>query len=229
MSQPRKGKRGPRTGRPTSEESRQLDEKVIEEALALFLEQGYDGTSMEAVASAAGISKRTLYARYSDKSALFLDALRWSMKDWIFSLPEAIEIENRSLESALLMTAEALLQQALNPTYVKLGRIAAAKADLFHSQTPYNYNMSLSPRVQAIVNILKAHRDELDENCQQDLEMTAELFVSLISGIPARLASFGTVRAVSYEQERMRLAVRLFVKGISKFPRGLGTERDTGM
>lgn len=216
MRQPTKKKRTPTSGRPTSEESRKLDEKVIEKALAIFLEHGYDGTSMEAVANAVGISKRTLYARYRDKGALFLDALRWSMKDWVFSLPPAIELDAHPLESALLMAADALLQQALHPNYVKLGRIAAAKADLFHAEKPYNYNMALSPRVQVIADILNAHRNELDEQYLHDVEVTAELFVSLISGIPARLASFGTLRTVEYEKARVVLGVKLFVSGIRK-------------
>lgn len=216
MTQSIRRKRGPRTGRPTSEESRELDAKVIEAALALFLEKGYDATSMEAIAQAADISKRTLYARYSDKSALFLAALRWSTKDWGFSLPPAIELDKEPLESALLLAAEALLQHALNPTYIKLGRIVAAKADQFRAETAYNYNMALSPRVVIIADILKAHRHELKEPHLQHLETTAELFVSLISGIPSRLASFGTIRAPAYEAQRVRLAVELFVSGIRK-------------
>lgn len=203
-------------GRPTSEESRELGEQVIRAALALFLEKGYDATSMEAIASAADISKRTLYARYNDKGTLFLEALRWSMKDWVFSLPPAIELDDEPLEAALLLAAKALLQQALDPKYVKLGRIAAAKADLFHTETAYNYNMSLSPRVRIIFDILNVHRDELKEEYLQDLETTAELFVSLISGIPSRLASFGTLRNKSHEQQRVHLAVQLFVSGIRK-------------
>lgn len=203
-------------GRPTNEESRELGEEIIKAALELFLESGYDTTSMEAIASAADISKRTLYARYTDKSMLFLEALRWSMKEWVFSLPPAIELDSEPLESALLIAAEALLQQALDPKYVRLGRIAAAQAELFHTETAYNYNMSLSPRVRIIFDILNVHRDELKEEYLLDLETTAELFVSLISGIPSRLASFGTLRSKQHEQQRVRLAVALFVSGIRK-------------
>lgn len=203
-------------GRPTQEESQELGENIIKAALELFLESGYDATSMEAIANAADISKRTLYARYTDKSTLFLEALRWSMKDWVFSLPPAIELDNESLESALQFAAEALLRQALDPKYVKLGRIVAAQAEMFHTETAYNYNMSLSPRVRIIFDILNVHRDELKEEYLEDLETTAELFVSLISGIPSRLASFGTLRSERHEQQRLGLAVALFVDGIRK-------------
>lgn len=205
-----------RTGRPTSEESRQLDQLVIREALQLFLERGYDGASMEAVAQRAGISKRTLYARYGDKSELFLDALRWSMKDWVEKQPRAIDFSKETLESALLKVAKSLLDQALHPTYIKLGRIVAAKAEAFHEEQSYNYDMARSPRIRAVLDVLNAYRDELDEACLQQPEITAELFVSLISGIPARLASFGTIRKSRYEQQRIKLAVQLFAKSLRK-------------
>lgn len=46
--------------------------RAIEEAATgLFLRHGYRGTSMDAVASAAGVSKQTVYAHFADKTALF--------------------------------------------------------------------------------------------------------------------------------------------------------------
>ena len=44
---------------------------VFEAARQLFLEQGYSGTTMEEIAAAAGLTKRTLYNNYGDKHALF--------------------------------------------------------------------------------------------------------------------------------------------------------------
>lgn len=37
----------------------------------LFLDNGFEGTSMDAIAQQAGISKRTLYSHFTNKSALF--------------------------------------------------------------------------------------------------------------------------------------------------------------
>lgn len=44
---------------------------VMEAARALFLRQGYAGTTMDEIAERAGITKRTLYNNYGDKEALF--------------------------------------------------------------------------------------------------------------------------------------------------------------
>jgi TetR/AcrR family transcriptional repressor of mexJK operon len=45
---------------------------VLEAARTLFLQQGYAGTTMDDIASLAGLTKRTLYNNYPDKEALFV-------------------------------------------------------------------------------------------------------------------------------------------------------------
>jgi len=44
---------------------------VLNAARGLFIQHGYAGVTMEEVAEAAGVAKRTLYNNYSDKAALF--------------------------------------------------------------------------------------------------------------------------------------------------------------
>ena len=44
--------------------------------MALFMESGL-AVSMDKIASTAGVSKRTLYARYPDKMALYVAVLEW--------------------------------------------------------------------------------------------------------------------------------------------------------
>src|SRR5579859_5012988 len=46
---------------------------IREAAAALFLEKGYQGTSMDDVAAAAQISKQTIYTHFASKEELFAD------------------------------------------------------------------------------------------------------------------------------------------------------------
>ncbi len=48
---------------------------ILAAAVKLFVARGYDATSMDAVASAAGVSKLTVYNHFSDKENLFLAAV----------------------------------------------------------------------------------------------------------------------------------------------------------
>jgi AcrR family transcriptional regulator len=48
-----------------------LELRLVETAAKLFTEQGYDATSIDQIASAAGIGKPTIYRRYPTKDHLF--------------------------------------------------------------------------------------------------------------------------------------------------------------
>jgi TetR/AcrR family transcriptional regulator, mexJK operon transcriptional repressor len=45
---------------------------IARAALALFVRDGYERTSVDAIAAEAGVSKRTVYSHYADKERLFL-------------------------------------------------------------------------------------------------------------------------------------------------------------
>ena len=63
----------PGAGRPTREQAELRREELLDRALELFLENGFELVTMEAIAAAVGMTKRTVYARYEDKCALFRD------------------------------------------------------------------------------------------------------------------------------------------------------------
>jgi TetR/AcrR family transcriptional regulator, mexJK operon transcriptional repressor len=61
----------PSRGRPTATRTAEIDAAIRLAARRSFLESGFDATRMDVVASAARVSKGTLYARYAGKDALF--------------------------------------------------------------------------------------------------------------------------------------------------------------
>ena len=75
----------PRPGRPRSPEK---SEAICDAAACLFLAQGVAGTSMDAVAQAAGVSKQTVYARFRSKEDLFKEVIRQKMVDYQLTLEE---------------------------------------------------------------------------------------------------------------------------------------------
>src|SRR6202165_4548623 len=73
-------------GRPTREEAVKRDARLLDVATKLFMERGFDGTSIDAVAETAGVSKPTVYARYQDKRDLFVAVLRATIQRWLAPL-----------------------------------------------------------------------------------------------------------------------------------------------
>jgi AcrR family transcriptional regulator len=65
----------PAEGKPAAQgraaQGRATRDQLIEVATGLFAEHGYEGTSVEAVLSAAGVSRGALYHHFAGKEALF--------------------------------------------------------------------------------------------------------------------------------------------------------------
>lgn len=205
--------RKPRKGRPTAEESLELDERIKSSALDHFLQHGFDAATMDNIAQDAGITKRTLYARYNDKQTLFQQVLHWALVQWHEVNLNVQPAPHLSLEEELIQVASLLLQRELNIKVVQLGRIATSHIEWLPPMRNRDQSMTWSPRIQAIAEILM-HRAENREVAIDDPELASELFISLIIGIPTRLAAFGNFRAPEFEQHRIRQAVRIFLKGI---------------
>jgi len=55
--------------------SQRAHAKVLEAATELFAERGIDATSIDAIASASGVSKATIYKHWADKDALCMEVL----------------------------------------------------------------------------------------------------------------------------------------------------------
>jgi AcrR family transcriptional regulator len=72
LSTHRRAATSPRPGRPRSSTAH---EAILQAAVALFIEQGFEGMSLEAVASRAGVGKATIYRRWSSKEDLVIDAV----------------------------------------------------------------------------------------------------------------------------------------------------------
>jgi TetR/AcrR family transcriptional regulator, mexJK operon transcriptional repressor len=60
---------------------------ILEAAKALFLSNGYDGSSMDAIAAEAGVSKLTVYSHFTDKEKLFAEAVKSKCEE---QLPELL-------------------------------------------------------------------------------------------------------------------------------------------
>ncbi|MBV6287225.1 TetR/AcrR family transcriptional regulator [Pseudomonas aegrilactucae] len=109
-------------GRPKDLAKRQA---ILEAAKALFLTHGYANTSMDAVATAAGVSKLTVYSHFTDKETLFSSAV---VATCTAQLPEVIfELaEGASVEQVLLNIGRGFQALISSDQSVKLSRLIMA-------------------------------------------------------------------------------------------------------
>ena len=77
-------------GRPTRQASRVLSRKILRTARQAFLDEGFVRTTTNHIAEKAAISKRTLYSRYTGKSALFETVILTEIHDRLNALEQDI-------------------------------------------------------------------------------------------------------------------------------------------
>jgi TetR/AcrR family transcriptional regulator, mexJK operon transcriptional repressor len=116
-------------GRPTAEAAAQLETTILGAATTAFLADGYAATTIEAIARACGVAKRTIYARWSGKSALFLAVLERLMAKWLSDAGDWDVAAD--LEIALNDAASRILVIALTPEAVALNRLLVAESARF--------------------------------------------------------------------------------------------------
>jgi TetR/AcrR family transcriptional repressor of nem operon len=90
-------------------------EEVLERALKVFADQGFEGTSTDALMHAMGISRQSLYDSFGDKRSLYLETLRYyrakSVSDLIHNLYGGSS-PLKELEAALLTYAAKPTEEA---------------------------------------------------------------------------------------------------------------------
>jgi TetR/AcrR family transcriptional repressor of mexJK operon len=100
---------------------------IVAAARQTFLTHGYDAASMDQIALAAGVSKRTVYNRFRSKEELFAAAIEESCRA---ILPVDIASIEASLptEEFVRAMAHRFLEGVLAPEALALRRIAAFEA-----------------------------------------------------------------------------------------------------
>lgn len=121
----------PRAGRPTAAQADARHHELLDTALTLFLEHGYEQTTVEGIAAATGMTKRTLYARYPDKSALFRAAVARAIDRSVTARAALDALDERDLEATLVAVAHARVDHAMTPAGLRLQRVINAESYRF--------------------------------------------------------------------------------------------------
>jgi TetR/AcrR family transcriptional regulator, mexJK operon transcriptional repressor len=162
-----------------------LDTTILDAATSAFLADGYAATTIEAIAKACGVAKRTIYARWSGKPALFRAVLERLMGRWLSSTGEWPETSD--LEAALSDAAARILAVALTPEAIALYRLLIAESARFPELPLMLHQSGASEGTARIAALL--NRAIADGTLPpQDTTFAAEQFLHLLLAGPQRRA-----------------------------------------
>lgn len=174
---PEKAAAGP--GRPKDLAKRAA---ILEAAERMFLQQGYEGVSMDQIAAEAGVSKLTVYSHFGDKDTLFTEAAarycEQQMPDSVFEPSPDTPLRER-----LLTVAEAFFAMVSSPEAVAGHRLLCTP-QMVEKRLPQRFWKGGPERVQgAFAAMLRRRVETGDLDIDDALVPTAAAqFFVLIKG-----------------------------------------------
>ena len=174
-----------RAGRPPKELAGEVDARILDAARGVFLQRGFEGASIDEIAEVARSGKRTIYARFRDKRALFTEVVTRDILSRIAEFkadpPVGVTIEER-----LTSVASTLLHWGFDADRIGLMRLAIAEAHRFPDLAA-----TVNRRARALSTELGIHllheltqSDELGKLpafVPEHLPTTARLFLDIIA------------------------------------------------
>ncbi len=103
---------------------------IIEAAERLFLKRGFGAVSMDELASAAGVARRTVYNQFTSKEEIFREMLLRVSGQLEDALPPGIETQG-DVEEVLRLVAHMILQLHKRPEYLGFLRMVVADSRQF--------------------------------------------------------------------------------------------------
>ena len=129
---------------------------ILKTAHDLFLVQGFEGTSIDQIAEAAGVSRQTIYNNFDSKEALF-KAIAGALADHVVEPLLNENLQTGDVESTLTDLAERALALMVLPSTLALHRLVVTEAPKFPEVARQIYESGAARAAQALATYL-AHQ-----------------------------------------------------------------------
>ncbi|WP_439887805.1 TetR/AcrR family transcriptional regulator [Pseudomonas sp. MBLB4123] len=196
-------------GRPKDPVKRQA---ILDAAKTLFLSKGYDGSSMDAIAAEAGVSKLTVYSHFTDKETLFSAAIKAKCQE---QLPELLFelVDDAPLDSVLLNIARGFHRLINSRESVELHRVMVSLAAQDPKLSRIFYEAGPQRVLQEMEQLLR-QADRAGKLRIDDPQEAADQFFCLVKGGAnfRLLIGCGEPQQGAAAEEHVRRVVALFMR-----------------
>lgn len=201
-----------RRGRPRDPER---VKRVVDAATRQFRENGFERTSVDAIAKLSGVSKVTIYSYFPTKEALF-EAAVGSCTDEVFaSLPPGT-LDPSDPEVGLTLIGKAFLKLTRSDDIVRSFRLMFAAADDHKAACEAFYRQGPEKLVGQVENYLRAVAGAGSLSIGNPGE-AADQFLSLFLGNAHIRVMLGLGKPKTSEDNRLvRANVELFLRAYAK-------------
>ncbi len=187
---------------------------IRDAAAALFLERGYQGTSMDDIAAAARVSKQTIYTHFADKESLLAGLVLANadrVEAFLATMTSVVGGAD-DVEIALQELARLYLHFVIRPEVLKMRRLVLAEAGRF-PELARTYYEQVPQRVYA--TLARLFRELADQGALhiEDADSAAQHFAWLVLGPHLDIGMFCDTSAAvaSASDSAADNAVRVFL------------------
>ena len=187
---------------------------ILDAAQVLFLRHGYEGSSMDAIAQEAGVSKLTVYNHFTDKETLFCAAIEAKCETQLTQLfMSPTDAAPNNLRECLLEVGHSFQALVDSPESLAMHRLIISHAQsnpalshLFYEATALRI---INKMEQLLRNIDKAKQLEI-----KDCKQAAEHFFILLKGTRnlQLLVGYQAESAVTHAHQQVEDVIDLFIK-----------------
>ncbi len=161
------------TARPKAKE-----QEVLDVATEYFLEHGYQGASINAMARSSGISKESIYRYFSSKKQLFEAVIGRELVEYRRALDHLDSIlKSLDLRAALIMVVETTLALITTDRTLALRRLIFDEATRSPDVGQHYYKIGPGRAYAVLQKVFETHEYESDF----DVEKLSEHFTGLMS------------------------------------------------
>jgi len=206
-----------RAGRPTRAQAEARHAELLEAALDHFLDKGFELATVEAIANSVNMTKRTVYARYPEKVALFRAAVARAIAQVAVSPEQMQAALSDDLETTLVAIARLRVDPVSTPAGLKLQRIIQTESYRFPDIFTLSFEQGALPVIRFLGELL-ARETAAGRLAVDEPMLAANLFISMIVTGPIRILTAGIAITPEEIDHRIRYAVRLFLDGARRRP-----------
>lgn len=172
-------------GRPKSNEKRR---QILYHASELFLLQGYDRTSMDAVAKQGGVSKQTVYSHFKNKDVLYNAVIEAKCEEYRIE-ESAICSDSQPLSEILYSIASNFIQLLNDDRVIAMYSVVIGESKNNQHLAQLFYDAGPMHSVMLVKDLLVKHPD-IDLSSAQARSLSTDFF-NLLKGEYHMLSMLG--------------------------------------
>ncbi len=202
-----------KVGRPKSGTEQERHAHLLEQALALFMTEGFARTSIARVASTCGVSTRTIYERFGSKDELLVAALKHMVEQDVLAMTRVEGLGEQPLETVLANISRIILNKVLEPRMVSFFRIGVSEVS--HLPELTRAVKGVGPeRIHRMLADIFAGYAAKGELPAQNFMQAAESYCELLVAGPRNKALFGVLEPDWDAEAHIAFVVQLFLNGL---------------